>query len=137
MAPSDVKHQQLAPKRAAEQWPGGQMLSVALVLLAAGGSSRMGRPQQLLDYRGQPWLGHSVEQAIGPVGRPVTGVLGSDAAACRAAIADLPVEVVVNDGWADGMGSSIRTGVAAVLAASEQPEAVLITLCDQPLITSA
>jgi len=85
MAPSDVKHQQLAPKRVAEQWPGGQMPSVALVVLAAGGSRRMGRPKQLLDYHGQPLLRHSVEQALGSVCRPVTVVLGSDADACRAA----------------------------------------------------
>src|SRR5690349_1659589 len=137
MAPSDVKHQQLAPKRVAEQWPGGQTPSVALVLLAAGGSSRMGRPKQLLDYQGQPLLRHSVEQALGSVCRPVRVVLGADAEACRAAIADLPVEFVVNEGWAEGMGSSIRRGVAALLAASDHPEAVVIALCDQPLITSA
>src|SRR5215470_17948090 len=97
MAPSDVKHQQLAPKRVAEQWSGGQIPSVALVLLAAGGSTRMGRPKQLLDYRGRPLLRHSVEQALGSICRPVVVVLGADADACRAAIDDRPVTIAFNE----------------------------------------
>src|SRR5215475_6610558 len=107
MAPSDLKHQQLAPKRVAEQWAPDQIPSVALLLLAAGGSTRMGRPKQLLEYRGRPLLRHSVEQALGSRCRPVVVVLGAEADACRAAIQDAPVDVMINHAWAEGMGSSI------------------------------
>src|SRR5690348_4030085 len=104
MAPSDLKHPQLAPKRVAEQ----DSSAIPVLLLAAGNSTRMGRPKQLLDYRGRPLLRHSVEQALGSACRPVMVVLGAEADACRAAIGDLPVEIVVNADWAEGMGSSIR-----------------------------
>jgi molybdenum cofactor cytidylyltransferase len=141
MAPSDLKHQQLAPKRVAEQW-GAPAPAVPLLLLAAGGSTRMGRPKQLLEYRGRPLLRHSVEQALGSLCRPIIVVLGADADACRAAIQDLPMEIVINEGWAAGMGSSIRVGMSAVNAAAAANEAaavdaVVIALCDQPLISSA
>jgi molybdenum cofactor cytidylyltransferase len=144
MAPSDSKHQQLAMKRVSEQWAGADPTDlaapapqVALLLLAAGGSTRMGRPKQLLEYGGQPLLRHSVEQALGSRCRPVVVVLGADADACRAAIHDLPVQIVLNHDWAQGMGSSIRAGMSVLAAGESAPEAVLIALCDQPLISSA
>jgi molybdenum cofactor cytidylyltransferase len=145
-------------KRVSEQWaptdttgPATFAPGVALMLLAAGGSTRMGRAKQLLEYGGRPLLRHSVEQALGSRCRPVIVVLGAEAEACRAAIDDLPVQVVVNQGWAQGMGSSIRIGMSAVMSASADPtvdpnadpannpttRAVLIALCDQPLISSA
>jgi molybdenum cofactor cytidylyltransferase len=133
MAPSDLKHQQLAPKRVAEQW-GCAAPAVPLLLLAAGGSTRMGQPKQLLEYRGRPLLRHSVEQALASVCRPIVVVLGADADACRAAIDDLPVQTVINTGWAAGMGSSIRVGLSAI---ETHADAVVIALCDQPLISAA
>jgi molybdenum cofactor cytidylyltransferase len=121
--------------------PDSRFPSVALLLLAAGGSTRMGRPKQLLDYRGRPLLRHSVEQALGSRCRPVVVVLGADAGACRAVIRDLPVEIVVNEDWTQGMGSSIRAGITALQergeATHEGAQAAVIALCDQPLISSA
>jgi molybdenum cofactor cytidylyltransferase len=151
MAPSDSKHQQLAMKRVSEQWAGADPAdpaapapAVALLLLAAGGSTRMGRPKQLLEYDGRPLLRHSVEQALGSRCRPVVVVLGADADACRAVIHDLPVQIVVNHDWAQGMGSSIRAGMSALAlagSATGEPDpasdAVVVALCDQPLISSA
>jgi molybdenum cofactor cytidylyltransferase len=146
MAPSDSKHQQLAMKRVSEQWagvdptdPAAPAPAVALLLLAAGGSTRMGQPKQLLEYGGQPLLRHSVEQALSSRCRPVVVVLGADADACRAVIDDLPVpvQIVVNHDWAQGMGSSIRAGLSSLAAGEAAPEAVVIALCDQPLISSA
>jgi molybdenum cofactor cytidylyltransferase len=152
-----MKHQQLAPKRVAGaiyrkrpraprvppamsvHSPDLSPSAVAILLLAAGGSTRMGRPKQLLEYHGRPLLRHSVEQALGSHCRPVVVVLGADAEACRAAIQGLPVETVLNEEWMQGMGSSIRAGVAALTARATgpEPEAVVIALCDQPLISSA
>ena len=131
-------------KRVSEQWvgtgptdPAAPASGVTLLLLAAGGSTRMGRPKQLLDYGGRPLLRHSVEQALGSRCRPVIVVLGAEADACRAIIEDLPVQMVVNHDWAQGMGSSIRAGMSAVAPDGSNADAVLIALCDQPLISSA
>jgi molybdenum cofactor cytidylyltransferase len=110
---------------------------VALLLLAAGGSTRMGRSKQLLDYHGRPLLRHSVERALGSHCRPVIVVLGSDAEACEAALHGLAVETVLNEDWMQGMGSSIRAGIATLQERAPAAQAVVIALCDQPLISSA
>jgi molybdenum cofactor cytidylyltransferase len=110
---------------------------VALLTLAAGGSTRLGRPKQLLEYHGRPLLRHSVEQALDSRCRPVIVVLGADATACRATLRDLAVQVRVNEDWELGMGSSIRSGMAALQEQAPDVQAVVITLCDQPLVTPA
>jgi molybdenum cofactor cytidylyltransferase len=114
-----------------------RVTSVGLLLLAAGGSTRMGRPKQLLEFHGRPLIRHSVERALGSRCRPVIVVLGSDADACEAALHGLPIETVVNEDWMQGMGSSIRIGIATLQERVPAAEAVIIALCDQPLISSA
>ena len=113
--------------------------SVALLLLAAGGSTRMGCPKQLLDYHGRPLLRHSVEQAVGSRCHPIIVVLGSDADACAAVLHGLPpaVATAINEDWMQGMGSSIRVGLAAMQERAPEARALVIALSDQPLITSA
>lgn len=121
------------------QSPPSPEASVALLLLAAGGSTRMGRPKQLLDYHGRPMLRHSVEQALGSRCHPIIVVLGSDAEACAAVLHGLPplVSTAINEEWMQGMGSSIRVGLAAMQERAPEARAVVIALSDQPLITPA
>jgi len=108
----------------------------ALVLLAAGGSTRMGQPKQLLSYRGASLLRHAALTAMASQCRPVCIVLGHDADRLEREIADLPVVIAANHTWATGMTSSIRTGLETVLEAAPDISAVLLTLCDQPLVTA-
>ena len=107
--------------------------SVALLLLAAGASMRMGRPKQLLAYHGRTLLRHAAETAVGTGCAPIVLVTGALHEALVAEVADLPIQVVHNPDWETGMASSIRAGLAAVAAA--KPAAVLIMLSDQPLVT--
>ncbi|MCC3155048.1 nucleotidyltransferase family protein [Hymenobacter sp. BT770] len=109
--------------------------TVALLLLAAGASSRMGQPKQLLPYRGRTLLRHAAETAVATGCAPVVLVTGAVHEALVAEVADLPVQVVRNLAWETGMASSIRVGLAA--AAPAQPTAFLIMLSDQPLVTPA
>ncbi|MBJ6110541.1 nucleotidyltransferase family protein [Hymenobacter sp. BT523] len=106
---------------------------VALVLLAAGASTRMGRPKQLLSYRGRTLLRHAAETAIASGCTPIVLVTGAVREALAAEVADLPVQVVHNPDWETGMASSIRAGLAAAQPA--EPAAVLIMLSDQPHLT--
>lgn len=108
-------------------------MKTAIVILAAGSSSRMGQPKQLLPYRGKPLLRHAVEQALGAACGPVVVVLGSNPTAFEVVLEGLPVEVCVNPRWEEGMGTSIHAGVCA----AGDAEAVILTLADQPLLTSA
>jgi molybdenum cofactor cytidylyltransferase len=108
----------------------------ALVLLAAGASTRLGRPKQLLPFRGRSLLRHAAETALASVCRPVVVVLGAGAEEMETELAALPVRVAVNQAWAGGMASSIRTGLKAVASEAAGPDTVVIMLCDQPLITA-
>ncbi len=104
---------------------------VGAIVLAAGGSSRMGRPKALLPLGAGTVLSSVAERVLAA---PVDGlilVLGHQAEAVRAG-AGLPedprLRIVVNGGWAEGLASSLRSG----LAASEDADAVLVALGDQP-----
>ena len=106
---------------------------VALVLLAAGASTRMGQPKQLLPYRGRTLLRHAAETAVVAGCAPIVLVTGALHDELLAEIVGLPILAVHNPDWETGMASSIRAGLAAVAAAA--PRAVLIMLTDQPLVT--
>jgi molybdenum cofactor cytidylyltransferase len=112
---------------------------VAAIVLAAGASTRLGagRSKQLLRYQGRTLLRHSVEQALASNCRPVIVVLGAEVERCQRELDSLDVEVTLNPAWAEGMGSSIRAGMTALAAAAPGARAVVITLCDQPLVTAA
>ena len=114
------------------------MSAIGIVLLAAGGSTRLGSPKQLLQYEGRSLLRRAAETAAASSCRPIIVVLGAQAALCAQELHGLPVSAVENTDWAEGMGSSLRLGVKTLLAASPLPlDAVLVMLCDQPLLTVA
>ena len=107
-------------------------MKVAGLVLAAGAGTRFGaETKQLAPLRGKPLLQHAVE-AMNAV-LPCVVVLGHDVAAIRAQVDFGPAETVVCEDWARGQGFSLRRGVAALPWA----DAVVITLGDQPFITSA
>jgi molybdenum cofactor cytidylyltransferase len=110
---------------------------IALLLLAAGGSSRMGRPKQLLTYRGQSLLRRAAETALATPCRPIIAVLGAAADESRAELTHLPLHTSENTNWPSGMGSSIKLGLRRALDLAPESDAILITLGDQPLITAA
>src|ERR1700722_15860828 len=120
---------------------------IALILLAAGSSTRMGRPKQLLLYKNQSLLRRAAEQALKAGCDPVIVVLGSSAEQMKPELTNLPVQIIENPHWPQGMGTSIRAGLQTLLPSpstrgegkgeGSSPPAVIITLCDQPLIDAA
>ncbi len=112
------------------------MPTIGLLLLAAGSSSRMGRPKQLEKYQGVSLLRRAAQTAVASACQPIMVVLGAEADHCLPEIDDLPLSSVENHAWSEGMGSSLHFGLEALLKASSLPlDAVLIMLCDQPLLT--
>jgi CTP:molybdopterin cytidylyltransferase MocA len=107
-----------------------------LVILAAGESARMGTPKQLLPLDGQPLLVRAVDAALASAAWPVVVVLGAHAEKIKPALARLPVLVVENPAWSEGMASSLRLGVATLQQFSRQLDAALVALCDQPAFSS-
>jgi molybdenum cofactor cytidylyltransferase len=110
-------------------------MTAAVLLLAAGNSARMGAPKQLLDFEGRPLVRHSAEIALAAQCGPVVVVLGAREALVRPVLADLPVEMIVNPRWAEGMGTSIQAGLSS--DAARGADAVIILLADQPRVSSA
>ncbi|MEO6739812.1 MAG: nucleotidyltransferase family protein [Chthoniobacteraceae bacterium] len=110
--------------------------SIGTVILAAGESQRLGQPKQLLPFRGTTLLRLAAETALAVRCGPVAVVLGAFAESIRPALDGLDVLIVENPGWREGMGTSLRTGLVAILAAAPDLDGVVVMLCDQPLITA-
>jgi len=108
----------------------------AAVIIAAGGSSRMGEPKQLLKLDGKPMVVRAADAALGSSAFPVAVVMGAEEKAIRASLGNRNVLAVTNPEWASGMASSIRAGLAAVLKADPGIDAVLVAPCDQPALSS-
>lgn len=107
---------------------------VAAIVLGAGAATRMGQSKQLLRFQGRTFIEHAIAQAIAAALSPVIVVVGAEAAAVRGAIGALPVEIVQNENWQAGMGSSIATGVRCLRKIEPDAAAAAILLADQPLI---
>jgi len=104
-----------------------------VVILAAGASTRLGQPKQLLAYAGKTLVEHAAQTALDSGAHEVVVVVGADALAIEEKLATLSVRVVINSDWEEGMGSSIRLGVSSLATVIE---CVVIALCDQPRMTS-
>lgn len=106
------------------------------ILLAAGGSSRLGRPKQLLKFEGKTLIRRAAEALVDSECEPIVAVLGAELESSKAEIADLGINVCVNELWQSGMSSSIKAGQQELLKIEPDLAAVVITLCDQPHILS-
>ena len=108
---------------------------VAVLLLAAGSSKRLGRPKQVLDYHGAALLTHSLREAMAARVKTVLVVLGAYAAMLKDAIDFGDAGVVVNSKWEEGMGSSIRYGMETLIHQHPEIGGVIIMVCDQPRVS--
>jgi molybdenum cofactor cytidylyltransferase len=108
---------------------------IAAVVLAAGASTRLGKPKQLIEIEGEQLLRRTVRLALEVGCAPVFVVLGFEAERMRAQLEGLGATAAVNERWTEGMGSSLRSGMEAVCAREPQPRGVLLLVCDQPRLT--
>ena len=111
-------------------------LQFGAVILAAGASTRMGEPKQLLPLAGRPLLVHAVEATLASPAWPVVVVLGANAGQIRPVLARYPVLVAENPAWAEGMASSLRAGIETLRQFSRALDAALVVLCDQPAFSA-
>lgn len=107
---------------------------IGAVVLAAGGSTRMGRPKQLLVHEGETLLRRAARLARAAVDGPVVVVLGAEAEALRRPLADSSTVVLVHEGWQQGMGSSLAAGCRELSRLATSLSGMLLLLIDQPLI---
>jgi len=107
-----------------------------IVLLAAGASTRLGSPKQLLLYRQQSLLQHAVELAMASMADRVIVVLGANAASIITETQNSKLSFIINPHWAEGMAASIRCGLSHSLMQNPVPQQVLFMACDQPHINT-
>lgn len=108
---------------------------IGIIILAAGGSTRLGRPKQLLEFKGQTLIEKVCETAL-ETGFQTVVVLGAFAAKIKPLIEDLSVETVLNKDWQTGMSSSLQTGLQKLLEKNPDLSAAIFLLCDQPFVTT-
>ncbi len=108
-----------------------------IIILAAGESSRFGQPKQLLKFNGKSLICRAVKTAIESVCFPVVVVLGANFDLLESEIENLDCEIAENRNRHGGMSFSIKSGIEKMLEIAPDISAVIISLCDQPLIESA
>jgi len=104
----------------------------AAIVLAAGASTRLGRPKQLVEFEGESLLRRAARLAIDTGCSPVFVVLGQNAATFLPEVDDPQATVLINEEWQSGMASSLKLGINAALAANPQLRSIMALVCDQP-----
>lgn len=111
------------------------MINTTVVILAAGESSRLGRPKQLIELSGRSLIRTICERALASNAMRVVVVLGGYEEQISKELKQLPVETVLNGFWKSGISSSIKKGVEAAFADSECSN-VILSVVDQPYLTT-
>jgi molybdenum cofactor cytidylyltransferase len=106
-----------------------------IVILAAGASSRMKQPKQLLPYHNKSLLAHTINEAKKSL-MPVIVVLGANALEIKTQTRNLEGEILVNKEWESGISSSIKAGLQKALAHFKEMQNCIFAVCDQPYISS-
>jgi molybdenum cofactor cytidylyltransferase len=108
--------------------------SIASVILAAGESSRLGQPKQLLEFRGKTLVRRAVEAAIEANCSPVIVVTGDAHAEVKNALATTNTILAQNSQWTQGVGISIRVGIQHLIDNAPGVDAAVLLVCDQPFV---
>ncbi len=106
--------------------------NTAILILAAGGSNRLGEPKQLLPLAGSTLLNRTINEAKGSNADQVVAVLGARHKEVASSMEGMQVNVLFNEHWEKGMGSSLKTGIQAL----QDLDAVIVAVCDQPFISA-
>ncbi len=111
------------------------MNKIAILILAAGSSSRMGSSKQLLPFKHTTLLGWTIEQALNLKTSSVYCILGANFELIEKEIEHYPIQILINTNYENGLSSSIVTGIKYIR--NKQYDFVTILLADQPKICSS
>jgi len=113
------------------------MNNTAIIILAAGGSSRFGKTKQLVHFRGKTLLQHAIEQATEAGAETIVVVTGANADEISKQVKSEKTEIVFNKDWEQGMASGIVAGLKKAITLNNKIEKAIIAVCDQPYISSS
>lgn len=109
-------------------------INIGVIILAAGSSSRLGEPKQIIYFNGKTLLERTIQTAIDSECENIAVVLGANSEVILNKIGNFPVQVCINQNWQSGMSSSLQIGLKYLLDIAAKLDAVIVLLCDQPLI---
>ena len=113
------------------------MQNLGAVILAAGGSTRLGQPKQFLQWEGESLIRRVVRAASEAGCARVAVVAGDASARLQTELLQTASELVTNPHWERGLGTSVCVGVQHLLDSSEELEGILLLVCDQPFVDGA
>ena len=105
-----------------------------IIILAAGSSSRMGEPKQLMMYKNKTFLQHIIAEAINANLEPVICVTGYQSDLITKSLTGMDVSIVYNPQWPEGMGSGISAGIKQLLVSDV--DSIILAVSDQPHVSA-
>ncbi|RZK53594.1 MAG: nucleotidyltransferase family protein [Pedobacter sp.] len=108
-----------------------------IIILAAGNSSRLGKPKQLLTFQGKSLLQIATEAAIETEANAIVTVLGAFAKEIFAAHQHPHINYIINESWEKGMSTSINAGLVELLRLNPALDNVIIMVADQAFLSSS
>lgn len=106
------------------------------IILAAGDSSRLGQPKQLLSVGEENLIQRAVRVGLDSQVTPLVVVLGAGAPFIRPHLTTFSVQMIINRDWQDGIGTSVRVGLRALQQLAPNLRAALVMTCDQPKVSA-
>ena len=106
-----------------------------IIILAAGNSSRLGQPKQLLQYKDATLLQHIISEASAIQDTIMVVVTGANPEEIENEIDSSKVKIAFNKDWESGMSSSIRTGLNELLKIHPEIQKCIFAVCDQPFVS--
>jgi molybdenum cofactor cytidylyltransferase len=110
------------------------MSKTGIIILAAGSSTRMGEPKQLMMYKNKTFLQHIIGEAKNANLEPVICVTGYESDLITQSISVMDVDIVYNENWTEGMGTGIAAGIKRLLLTDVN--SVILAVSDQPHVSS-
>lgn len=107
------------------------------LLLAAGSSSRMGKPKMLLSFNGKTLLQHTIDEILQIHNCKPVVVTGCYHTLLEEMLQQQQIDCIENKNWEEGMGSSIQKGIQYINHHYPEADNVIITVCDQPYLSSS
>ncbi|MGH2647096.1 MAG: nucleotidyltransferase family protein, partial [Ginsengibacter sp.] len=107
-----------------------------IIILAAGRSSRLGTPKQLLPFNGKNLLRHSVDEAV-KTEVPVIVVIGANSDIIKNELKELNITIAENKNWKGGMSTSVHSGLTAALNLNKEMDGIIFMVSDQPFVSTA
>jgi len=108
--------------------------NIGVVILAAGDSTRLGRPKQLVQFKGKALLQHAIDQVVQLEVGPSVVVLGGNKDQISSRIDPKGLQVVLNSDWQHGIASSMQVGFEQILSNERKIDHIMFVLSDQPFL---